>query len=153
MGKIYQADFGEEESKLKSIPELFDSIQLYRKEGKSISKIHAGFCRSGLWDKSLSSFSHYYYSYRRELNEIGAEDSDGVTLHSPSRAIGRNTAKPAAKSRKQKTGAAKAAQHRSSSEAADAASEIDERTGIKRDLTLEERREISARLFKQKLKK
>ena len=66
MSKIYKVDFGSTEKETKTISELFDSIQFYRSEGRSISAIHAALCRFGLWQKSLSSFANEYYQYRRQ---------------------------------------------------------------------------------------
>ena len=57
MSQIYEVDFAEDQDGTKPIAELFKSIQLYRSQGKSIAKIHRAFCRSGLWKKTLSSFS------------------------------------------------------------------------------------------------
>lgn len=75
MGKIYKADFADQDRKTKTIPELFESIQLYRSEGRSIAAIHAAFCRSELWQKSLSSFAHEYYQYRRQQTSVASNDS------------------------------------------------------------------------------
>lgn len=66
MSQIYEVDFAEEQDGTKTIAELFESIQLYRTQGKSIAKIHRAFCRSGLWKKTLSSFSSEYYEYRKQ---------------------------------------------------------------------------------------
>ena len=75
MGKIYKADFADQDKKTKTIPELFESIQLYRSEGRSIAAIHAAFCRSELWQKSLSSFAHEYYQYRRQQAQADPDNS------------------------------------------------------------------------------
>lgn len=133
MGKIYKGDFENKKQKTKTISELFESIQLYRSEGKSLPSIHAAFQRSGLWKKSLSSFLKDYYQHRSSGKEAKNEKSkptapsqvsslwskDGLTASSP----------PEEKS------------------------QVDSRTGIKPEMTLAEKREISARLFKQNQRK
>ena len=75
MSKIYKVDFGSKEKETKTISELFDSIQFYRSEGRSISAIHAALCRFGLWQKSLSSFANEYYQHRRQQQLLDPDDS------------------------------------------------------------------------------
>lgn len=137
MSKIYKADFEDKERKTKTISELFDSIQLYRSEGKSISDIHRAFRRSGLWKKSLSSFSHEYYQYRRQKEE--ADNGGNGEL--------------AKSQRKSRSIAMQSLSDSSSGSSEDEpAPEVKpaKRSGMNSEMTLEERREISARIFKQK---
>lgn len=66
MGEIFQVSFKKEkQSKGKTIQELFESIQLYREEGKSLRKIYSAFADAGLWYKGRSSFVNEYYAYCR----------------------------------------------------------------------------------------
>lgn len=74
MGKFYEVDFGEEDDNVKTISELFESIQIYRDRGKTLAKIHAAFSEAGLWQKSYSSFSGEYYQYRRQQKESTRDD-------------------------------------------------------------------------------
>lgn len=130
MSKIYRVDFGEKE-KGETVEELFDSIQLYRQEGKSLTKIHAAFCKAGLWQKSLSSFCNEYYQYR---SEKGESTGDRQSKKPPSK---RRAAKSTEKSNRNENDA-------------DTDLPIDNRTGIRADMTLEERRKISAELFRKR---
>lgn len=135
MGKIYKADFGDEEQKTKTIQELFESIQLYRSQGKSLPSIHAAFQRSGLWNKSRSSFLKSYYQYRNSEKKSNSEVARSATSsqHVSTQCEDSSTVDAPSLSTEVKT-------------------QGDTRTGIKPDMTLEEKREISARLFKQRNK-
>ncbi|MFK8185187.1 MAG: hypothetical protein AB8B99_17585 [Phormidesmis sp.] len=135
MSKIYKVDFEDKNRKTKTISELFESIQFYRSQGKSLSSIHAAFKRAGLWKKSLSSFLSDYYQCRRSLKGSDIAGSRAATK------LG------SASSQKVESVAPSAASPIVSHDQDKA--QIDSRTGIKSEMTLEERREISARLFKQ----
>ena len=123
MSQIYEVDFAEDQDGTKTIAELFESIQLYRSQGKSIAKIHRALCRSGLWKKTLSSFSSEYYQYRKQQ---GAEKSTVVerTVDSD----------PITQAAKPETGRDR----------------LNRRLRTNSDLTIEEKRAISAQIFKRK---
>ncbi|PZO22644.1 MAG: hypothetical protein DCF25_02450 [Leptolyngbya foveolarum] len=134
MGKIYKVDFGEEEQKTKTIQELFESIQFYRSEGKTIRSIHAALERSGLWKKSLSSFLKDYYQHCN--SEKGARTKGSKSTVSLQSAPTDSKQNSTANSLQEKNIESKP--------------QIDIRTGIKPDMTLEEKRAISAQIFKRK---
>lgn len=69
MSKIFKVSFDKKASRSKTIAELFDSIQFYRNEGRSITEIFEAFSNSGLWSKGRSSFSCEYYAYRRSQKD------------------------------------------------------------------------------------
>lgn len=133
MGKIYKGDFEDKKQKTKTILELFESIQLYRSEGKSLPSIHAAFQRSGLWKKSLSSFLKDYYQYRSLGKEAKVKRS-----------------KPTAPSQ---ISSLQSKDSLTASSPSEGEPQVDSRTGIKPEMTLAEKREISARLFKQNQRK
>ena len=124
MSQIYEVDFAEDQDGTKTIAELFESIQLYRSQGKSIAKIYRALCRSGLWKKTLSSFSSEYYQYRKQH---GAEKSTTVV----ERTVDSDPITQAAKS---ETGRDR----------------LNKRLRTISDMTLEEKRAISAQVFKRK---
>ena len=135
MSKIYEADFESKEQKGKTIQDLFESIQLYRSQGKSLPSIHAAFQRSGLWNKSRSSFLKSYYQYRNLKKKVKAEvvqSADSL---------------PCACSQNEESSTVEIPSLSSEDKGL-----IDTRTGIKPDMTLAEKREISARLFRQRNK-
>ncbi|KPQ32549.1 MAG: hypothetical protein HLUCCA11_21250 [Phormidesmis priestleyi Ana] len=139
MGKIYAVDFEDKKDKTETMAELFDSIQLYREQGKSLSKIFSAFTRSGLWNKSWSSFSNEYYQYRNQIKTAARTDKS-------------KQFKDQEFLEKQKTDQLPADVDGSNVGPSDAEADlqVDTRTGIKPDMTLAEKREISARLFRQR---
>ena len=135
MGKIYKVDFADEADSTRSISELFESIQLYRREGKSLSKIHAAFCQSGLWKTGLSSFSNQYYQHRAEQQVSGEA------------------------SKQKPSTAAKATKHQTSPQptkdtaddtAGKVSSQVDSRPVVRPDMTLAEKRAFSAEIFRRR---
>ena len=125
-------DFEKGRGNTKTISELFDSIQHYRNEGKSIPEIYRAFCQSGLWRNSLSSFSNGYYQYRAKKRAAGEEVEPQRKCHSE-RSVSEES--------------------ESSSESLRAPSSLKKsikKAAISSELTLEEKRKISARIFKQK---
>ena len=134
MSKIYKVDFSEKDG-TETIQELFNSIQLYRQEGKSLSKIYAAFCRAGLWQKSLSSFCNEYYQHRSEQSEsTGDLKSKKAKKKTSSK---RRAAQPSEESDHNESGT-------------DVASPAANRTGITADMTLAERRAFSAEVFRKR---
>ena len=132
MSKIYEVDFEKGRGQTKTISKLFDSIQHYRSEGKSIPEIYRAFCQSGLWKNSLSSFSNGYYQYRAK-RRASVEGKELQHKHHLERGIFEES--------------------KSSSESLRAQSSSKKptkKTAVSPELTLEEKRAISARIFQQK---
>ena len=131
MGKIYRVDF-EDGDRVKTMPELFESIQLYRSEGRSLSKICTAFIRSGLWGKGQSSFSNEYYQHRQrmQVNAGGRKKSQKQSVSENQEAT-----QPIAKV---------------DDNNAEANSQADTPLEIVPDMTLAQKRALSARLFKQR---
>jgi hypothetical protein len=69
MSKIFEVSFQEKNKKGKTIQELFNSIELYRGEGRSLRAIYDAFVEFNLWSKSWSSFTHGYYQHRCLINK------------------------------------------------------------------------------------
>lgn len=138
MGKIYEADFADKNKKTKTISELFESIEFYRSQGRSVSEIHAAFCRSELWEKSQSSFAHECYQYRRQQAQADAGDSQSAKPQSRGYFKSRSSADPELPDSSPSDAKTKSAPA------------VDNRTGIRPGLTLAEKREISVKLFEQK---
>lgn len=133
MDEIYKVEFDAKEQKGKTIQELFASIQFYRSEGKSLPSIYAAFKRSGLWSNSFSSFSKNYYQHCNSEKSAKTKRSKS-TVSLQSAPIGN----------KQNSTANSPSVKNTESEP-----QPDSRTGIRPDMTLEEKRAISAQLFKR----
>jgi hypothetical protein len=69
MSKIFKVSFEEKNKKGKTIQELFDSIEFYRSQRRSLRAIYDAFVESNLWSKSLSSFYQEYYQHCRLINK------------------------------------------------------------------------------------
>jgi hypothetical protein len=128
MSKIFKVSFKGKNKKGETIQALFNSIELYRGEGRSLKAIYDAFVESNLWIKSWSSFSHGYYQHCRSINK---------TSSLRRKSLGSNAKK--------------------SKSAITPMIDIAEATAMNdiktenRELTLAERRAIASELFKQKL--
>ena len=149
MSKIFKVKFKPKKKEGKTIEELFDSIELYRSEGKSVLAIYNAFVASNLWVKSHSTFARAYYKHRRSISPTSIasrvkslrkegsisqlfDDVDADTLE-----------------------AEEAAADVVETEETDADIAETEKANdvslIRKDLTLEEKRSIAADIFKQRL--
>lgn len=152
MGEIFRVSFKKEkQSEGKTIQELFESIQLYREEGKSLRKIYSAFSEAGLWCKGRSSFVNEYYAYCRvQKKELLVKKRSPRSKKDPSSA--KKTADSSIS-----TESADAKQEEASIYDSDAGHEESASSKPVRELnaveSLEERRAISAALFKEKAKK
>ena len=122
MGKIYEVDFEDKETKTKTIQELFESIQLYRSEGKTLPSICAAFQRAGLWQKTFNTFLREYYRHRKLIQQADPKRSASNATSRQATSADKKTDKP----------------------------QTDSRTGITANMTLAERRAFSAEVFRQK---
>jgi hypothetical protein len=69
MSKIFKVSFEDKNKKGKTIQELFNSIEFYRSEKRSLRAIYDAFVDSNLWGKSWSSFRQSYYQHYHLVNK------------------------------------------------------------------------------------
>ena len=134
MGKIYEVDFEDENLKTKTIQELFESIQLYRSEGKTLPSIHTAFQRAGLWQKAFNTFLREYYRHRKLTQQTDSK-----------RSVSKATSRKTVSASKDKATAS-----RLSADTKKDKPQTDNRTGMTADMTLAERRAFSAEMFRQR---
>ena len=65
MSKIIELSF-EDDNRNTSIADLFESIEFYRSQGRSLSAIYSALKKKKVWTQSESTFAHQYYQYRRQ---------------------------------------------------------------------------------------